>query len=87
MQGKIMISKDTSLERDGVWVNGIKITTSEDWNKVVEESIPKQKIRDKIEELEKEEKQLLKGTKGQDRYNIKQEYMYRINVLKELLEE
>lgn len=87
MQGKIMISKDTSLIRDGVWVNGIKITTSEDWNKVVEESIPKQKIRDKIEELEKEQRQLLKGTKGQDRYNIKQEYMYRINVLKELLEE
>lgn len=87
MQGKIMISKDTSLIRDGVWVNGIKITTSEDWNKVVEESIPKQKIRDKIEELEKEQRQLLKGTKGQDRYNIKQEYMYKINVLKELLEE
>lgn len=87
MEEKIMISKDTSLVRDGVWVNGIKITTSEDWNKVVEESIPKQKIRDKIEELEKEQRQLLKGTKGQDRYNIKQEYMYRINVLKELLEE
>lgn len=84
MEEKIMISKDIS---DGVWVNGIKITTSEDWEKVVEESIPKQKIRDKIEELEKEQRQLLKGTKGQDRYNIKQEYMYRINVLKELLEE
>lgn len=48
--------------------------------------IPKQKIKDKIEELNKKEKQELKGTKGQDRYSIKQQYMYQKNILQDLLE-
>ena len=60
MEEKLMISKDTSLERDGVWVNGIKITTSEDWNKVVEESVPKQKIRLELEKVTKEIKEVEK---------------------------
>lgn len=45
------------------------------------------KVKEKIEELNKEEKKALKGTKGQDRYSIKLEYMYKRNALQELLEE
>ena len=48
--------------------------------------IPIQTIKDKIKELNKKEKQELKGTKGQDRYDIKQQYMYQRNILQELLE-
>ena len=49
--------------------------------------IPKSKLKEKKEELDKEEKRELKGTKGQDRYYIKQKYMYKRKVLQELLEE
>lgn len=49
--------------------------------------IPVQKVKEKIEELDKEEKRELKGTKGQDRYYIKQKYMYKRKVLEELLRE
>ena len=48
--------------------------------------IPKSKLKEKKEELDKEEKRELKGTKGQDRYYIKQKYMYKKEVLQELLE-
>ena len=48
--------------------------------------IPKSKLKEKKEELDKEEKRELKGTKGQDRYYIKQKYMYKRKVLEELLE-
>ena len=44
------------------------------------------KIKAKIEELDKEEKEILKGTKGQDRYAIKQEYMHKRSGLQSLLE-
>lgn len=47
--------------------------------------IPKSKLKEKKEELDKEEKRELKGTKGQDRYYIKQKYMYKRKVLEELL--
>lgn len=47
----------------------------------------KYKIIDKIEELNKKEKEELKGTKGSDRYHIKLEYMYKKNVLQDLLKE
>ena len=49
--------------------------------------IPKSKVEEKIEELDKEEKRELKGTKGQDRYYIKQKYMYKRKVLEEILRE
>lgn len=49
--------------------------------------IPKSKVEEKIEELDKEEKRELKGTKGQDRYYIKQKYMYKRKVLEDLLRE
>lgn len=45
------------------------------------------KVKEKIEELNKEEKKALKGTKGQDRYSIKLEYMHKRIALQELLEE
>ena len=48
--------------------------------------IPKSKLKEKKEKLDKEEKRELKGTKGQDRYYIKQKYMYKRKVLEELLE-
>ena len=50
------------------------------------DSTPDDKIKAKIEELDKEEKEALKGTKGQDRYAIKQEYMYKRSGLQSLLE-
>lgn len=46
----------------------------------------KDKIKAKIEVLDKEEKEKLKGTKGQDRYAIKQEYMHKRSALQSLLE-
>ena len=49
--------------------------------------IPVSKVKEKKEELDKEEKRELKGTKGQDRYYIKQKYMYKRKVLEELLRE
>ena len=46
----------------------------------------KDKLKAKIEVLDKEEKEKLKGTKGQDRYAIKQEYMHKRSALQSLLE-
>lgn len=48
-------------------------------------SISKDKIKEKIKDLSKEEKKQLKGTKGQDRHSIKQEFMYKRSVLEKLL--
>lgn len=48
--------------------------------------IPVSLVEEKIEELNKEEKQELKGLKGQDRYFVKQMYQYKRSVLQELLE-
>lgn len=45
------------------------------------------KIKKEIEELNKKEKEELKGTKGQDRYFIKQMYQTKINILYVLLKE
>lgn len=43
-------------------------------------------ITTEIEKLNKKEKENLKGTKGQDRYAIKQEYMYKKSSLQPLLD-
>lgn len=48
--------------------------------------IPVSLVEEKIEELNKQEKQELKGLKGQDRYFVKQMYQYKRSVLQELLE-
>lgn len=54
----ICVSENPILE-EGIFVEGVKITTAEEWNKAIEEFrkrandyIPKQKIRAKIRELE-----------------------------------
>lgn len=52
----------------------------------VKDSIPKSKVKEKIEELDKKEKEELKGMKGQDRYFVKQMYQTKRNILNVLLE-
>ena len=52
-----------------------------------ENYISKQKVKDKIEELNKKEKEELKGMKGQDRYFVKQTYQNKRMILQELLED
>ena len=49
--------------------------------------ISKQKVKDKIEELNKKEKEELKGMKGQDRYFVKQTYQNKRMILQELIKE
>ncbi len=53
---------------------------------VKENFISVQKVKDKIEKLNKKEKEELKGLKGQDRYFVKQIYQYEKKSLQELLE-
>lgn len=53
----------------------------------IDNSISKEVIEEKIEELIKKEKKELKGTKGQDRYFIKQMYAHKRKSLEELLEQ
>ena len=50
-------------------------------------NISKTRIANEIKELDKKEKQELKGLKGQDRYFIKQMYQSKKSVLQKLLEE
>lgn len=54
---------------------------------IANEFLPKQKIKDKIEELNKKEKEELKGMKGQDRYFVKQTYQNKRMILQELIKE
>ena len=54
---------------------------------IYEYYISKQKVKDKIEELNKKEKKELKGMKGQDRYFVKQTYQNKRMILQELIEE
>ena len=49
--------------------------------------ISKEKVKDKIEELNKKEKEELKGMKGQDRYFVKQTYQNKKMILQELKKE
>lgn len=56
-------------------------------NEYKENSVPIQKIKDKIEKLNKKEKEELKGLKGQDRYFVKQIYQNKRIILQELIEE
>lgn len=49
-------------------------------------TIEKSKAEELLEKLDKEEKQELKGVKGQDRYFIKQIYQAKKNAIQELLQ-
>ena len=61
---------------------GITIMTKDE---VISKNKVENIIQTEIENLNKEEKENLKGTKGQDRYAIKQEYMYKRNSLQSVL--
>ena len=58
----------------------------EEQNEVNAKFIPVSLVEKTIEELDKKERQELKGLKGQDRYFVKQMYQYKRSVLQELLE-
>ena len=63
--------------------------TKEDIDRTIKEAEKKyisvQKIEDEIKELNKEEKEELKGLKGQERYFIRQIYQYEKIALQKLL--
>ena len=59
----------------------------ETYREVIDVKELREYILKRIEELEKKEKEKLKGTKGQDRYLIKQEYMYKRNILQSFLKD
>ena len=81
IQEQYFVSKEESEQRERkAYIKGTN-DTDDLCNKKWED-----KIKAKIEEVDKEEKENLKGTKGQDRYAIKQEYMYKRSVLQSLLE-
>lgn len=78
---------DKKLKEDSRTFTGLVIDAIFKYlNNNKEIKISEELIRDKIKELDRKEKEELKGTKGQDRYSIKMEYMYRKNTLNELLE-
>ena len=75
------ICKTNSMIEDGIYIDGIKITNNEEWNKAIEEFkrreteyIHKSKIKEKIEEL----KEIA------DEDNITE--FIKIDILQELLE-
>ena len=77
---KIMKDKDL-CEQGYVYGNeAIETVLKEQKNR-----IPKKKIKDKIKLLKRESKEALRGLKGQDRYFVKQEYLFKIDTLQELL--
>lgn len=59
----------------------------EEVEELLEYSIPKSLVKEKMKELNKQEKSELKGMKGQDRYVVKQEYQHKRSILQELLGE
>lgn len=49
--------------------------------------IARELLENKLKELDKQEKEELKGLKGQDRYFVKQMYQYARKPLEEILKE
>lgn len=68
-------------------LKGQKVIKEETPQYIKENYIPVQIIKDKIEKLNKKEKEELKGLKGQDRYFVKQIYQNKRMILQELIEE
>lgn len=60
-------------------INNIKV-------EIFKNYIPISSIEEELKELDRKEKQELKGLKGQDRFFVKQMYQYRKDILQELLE-
>lgn len=86
-----LIEELTKVRPDELSTDGLKlfnkINEIIDKNKELEEnSIPISLVEEEIKKINKEEKQELKGLKGQDRYFVKQMYQYKRSVLQELLE-
>lgn len=75
------------LEEDNQKFESGKFLTPAQCVRIGKDYIPKSKVKEKIEELDKKEKEELKGLKGQDRYFVKQMYMYKRNILQELMED
>ncbi len=75
------------LEEDNQKFESGKFLTPAQCVRIGKDYIPKSKVKEKIEELDKKEKEELKGLKGQDRYFVKQMYMYKRNILQELIED
>lgn len=71
------ILKENELDFTTVFLNGI----------YEERGRIRQMINQRIHKLEEKQKEKLKGTKRQDRYSVKQEYMYKINTLIDFLED
>lgn len=92
---EIGISKDFSPIEAGIYFEKVKITTAEEWNKAIEnfnkranEYIPKEKIREKIEELNNYYKKEVFPTKYQwADIDITEFYDSQIELLYELLGE
>ena len=78
-----IIDINKELEEENQQIEAIKDEAIRRYNF---ESIPVSLVEEKIEELNKKEKQELKGLKGQDRYFVKQMYQYKRKILQELLE-
>lgn len=82
--------KEKIKELEGMLKNRIKYTNELEkdlFENCANYVISKSKIKEKLKEIEKQEVQELKGLKGQDRYYIKQKFIYKKSILEELLEE
>lgn len=82
------ISADNTIMEKGIFFNGVKITSVEEWEKAIEEFrkrekeyIPKQVIRDKIKDIEKQ----IKGEKA-NKYTIPECFLI-LHTLENLLGE
>lgn len=82
-----LINRNRELEEDNQKFESGKFLTPAQCVRIGKDYIPKSKVKEKIEELDKKEKEELKGLKGQDRYFVKQMYMYKRNILQELMED
>ena len=90
---------ETPIVKPGIYFDGVKITTAEEWNKAIEEFrkrandyIPKQKVRDKIDKLKREfdfyaGREHFEWQDGEFDGEVCDDIALKIGVLKELLEE
>lgn len=77
-----IINKNKELEEENKIILNSKVGVDLSFDDYIQVSL----VEENIAELNKKEKQELKGLKGQDRYFVKQMYQYKRSVLQELLE-
>lgn len=80
---KLQKENDKLKKSNQCYINSIQAITPV----LAQDYVSKQEIKDKIEKLNKKEKEELKGMKGQDRYFVKQTYQNKRMILQELIEE